>query len=274
MKKFISVFLAVALVAVACCVFASAEDTNLALGKSYTIDGYDYDASVENYVDNETHSKLTDGIVEDVAPWDAGAPFIGISGAEKETPAEEHNGLTTAIVLDLGAVSTVNKFAVQLFGGGNGGIYFPTSVKYSYSTDNETWTEAGAGSQVSDSSVETGGSVWDASTLELDSAVQARYIKVEFVQNRRSVFISEFEVYGTAGAAGTDESEAVSEAESETVSAAESETASSAAPVESSAAASSNASSTPSTSDAGIVAVVVLAVVAVIGAAVVVKKRA
>lgn len=49
--------------------FASAEDTNLALGKSYTIDGYDYDASVENYVDNETHSKLTDGIVEDVAPW-------------------------------------------------------------------------------------------------------------------------------------------------------------------------------------------------------------
>ena len=111
--------MAVALVAVACCVFASAEDTNLALGKSYTIDGYDYDASVENYVDNETHSKLTDGIVEDVAPWDAGAPFIGISGAEKETPAEEHNGLTTAIVLDLGAVSTVNKFAVQLFGGGN-----------------------------------------------------------------------------------------------------------------------------------------------------------
>ena len=195
--------------------------------------------------------------------------------AGKRNPCGRAYGLTTAIVLDLGAVSTVNKFAVQLFGGGNGGIYFPTSVKYSYSTDNETWTEAGAGSQVSDSSVETGGSVWDASTLELDSAVQARYIKVEFVQNRRSVFISEFEVYGTAGAAGTDESEAVSEAESETVSAAESETASSAAPVESSAAASSaGTSSTPSTSDAGIVAVVVLAVVAVIGAAVVVKKRA
>ena len=64
MKKFISVFLAVALVAVACCVFASAEDTNLALGKSYTIDGYDYDASVENYVDNETHSKLTDVLLK------------------------------------------------------------------------------------------------------------------------------------------------------------------------------------------------------------------
>ena len=61
MKKFISVFLAVALVAVACCVFASAEDTNLALGKSYTIDGYDYDASVENYVDNETWTSAGEG---------------------------------------------------------------------------------------------------------------------------------------------------------------------------------------------------------------------
>ena len=39
MRKFVSAFLAVALVAVACCVFASAEDTNLALNKSYTAIG-------------------------------------------------------------------------------------------------------------------------------------------------------------------------------------------------------------------------------------------
>ena len=39
MKKFLATFLAVALAAVACCVFASAEDTNIALGKSYTTIG-------------------------------------------------------------------------------------------------------------------------------------------------------------------------------------------------------------------------------------------
>ena len=141
-------------------------------------------------------------------------------------------------------------------------------MAFFYSTDNETWTSAGEGTKSGEGSVAE-------FALTLDSAVNASYVKVEMTCGASNwVFVSEFEAFGTAGAAGTDESEAVSEAESETVSAAESETASSAAPVESSAAASSNASSTPSTSDAGIVAVVVLAVVAVIGAAVVVKKRA
>ncbi len=57
MKKFFATFLAVALVAVACCVFASAEDTNLALNKSYDINGYDYDPTNVNYQDNETGFK-------------------------------------------------------------------------------------------------------------------------------------------------------------------------------------------------------------------------
>ena len=266
MKKFFATFLAVALVAVACCVFASAEDTNLALNKSYDINGYDYDPTNVNYQDNET-GKLTDGQIGEVAPWSEGFPFVGFSGAESATPQAEHNGLTSSIVLDLGAESDVSKFVVHVTGGGNGGISYPSSVTYYVSADNANWTKVGEGSKLTDPA--DGSSAFDASELTLDKAVKARYVKVEFVQSGRSVFCSELEVFGTAGTGTTDESK--SETESKT----ESEAVSSAAPVESSAAAtSSTASSTPSTSDAGVFAVVVLAVVAVIGAAVVVKKRA
>lgn len=116
MKKFFATFLAVALVAVACCVFASAEDTNLALNKSYDINGYDYDPTNVNYQDNET-GKLTDGQIGEVAPWSEGFPFVGFSGAESTTPQAEHNGLTSSIVLDLGAESDVSKFVVHVTGG-------------------------------------------------------------------------------------------------------------------------------------------------------------
>ena len=260
MRRFFATLLAVAFAAAACCVFASAEDVNIAKGKTYSINGYAYDSDNASYTDNET-GKLTDGVIGEVAPWGEGTPFIGFSGAEKTTPSAEHNGLTTSIVLDLGAESDVSKLSVYLTGGGNGGISYPSSVTYYASVDNANWNKIGEGTKLTDPA--DGSSVFGASELVLDAAVKARYVKVEFVQSGRCVFCSEFEAFGTAGTGTTDESET------------ESEAASSAAPAESSAAATSSAaSSTPPTSDAGILAVVVLAAVAVIGAAVVVKKRA
>ena len=259
MRKFVSVFLAVALVAVACCVFASAEDTNLALGKSYTTVGIytEEGAAAPQYPDEENKS-LTDGQKAAAETGYGDAAWVGFNRMDATM---QTNGSIGIITVDLGAASSVSGFAIEVFEDSAAGITFPSKVEFFYSTDNETWTSAGEGTKSGEGSVAE-------FALTLDSAVNASYVKVEMTCGASNwVFVSEFEAFGTAGSGGTDESEAVSEAESET--------ASSAAPVESSAAASSaGTSSTPSTSDAGIVAVVVLAVVAVIGAAVVVKKRA
>ena len=259
MRKFVSVFLAVALVAVACCVFASAEDTNLALGKSYTTVGIytEEGAAAPQYPDEENKS-LTDGQKAAAETGYGDAAWVGFNRMDATM---QTNGSIGIITVDLGAASSVSGFAIEVFEDSAAGITFPSKVEFFYSTDNETWTSAGEGTKSGEGSVAE-------FALTLDSAVNASYVKVEMTCGASNwVFVSEFEAFGTAGSGGTDESEAVSEAESET--------ASSAAPAESSAAASSaGTSSTPSTSDAGIVAVVVLAVVAVIGAAVVVKKRA
>ncbi|HJA58650.1 MAG TPA: discoidin domain-containing protein [Firmicutes bacterium] len=259
MRKFVSVFLAVALVAVACCVFASAEDTNLALGKSYTTVGIytEEGAAAPQYPDEENKS-LTDGQKAAAETGYGDAAWVGFNRMDATM---QTNGSIGIITVDLGAASSVSGFAIEVFEDSAAGITFPSKVEFFYSTDNETWTSAGEGTKSGEGSVAE-------FALTLDSAVNASYVKVEMTCGASNwVFVSEFEAFGTAGSGGTDESEAVSEAESET--------ASSAAPAESSTAASSaGTSSTPSTSDAGIVAVVVLAVVAVIGAAVVVKKRA
>ena len=268
MRKFVSVFLAVALAAVACCVFASAEDTNLALNKSYTAIGIftAEGASAPSYPD-EDGKTLTDGVKSGTEFSGFDAVWAGFNVNDKGMIANENK---SEISVDLGAAAKVSSFAVEVIAVSEWGVSVPKTTEFLYSIDGNEWTSAGEGTIAPE---EDGDGVYSVS-LKLNAPVDAKYVKVQFVHNTNWLFVSEFEAFGTAGSGSTDESEAVSEAESETVSAAESETASSAAPVESSAAASSNASSTPSTSDAGIVAVVVLAVVAVIGAAVVVKKRA
>ena len=266
MKKFLATLLAVALVAVACCVFASAEDTNLALNKSYTT------STVRDAWPDEGGKTLTDGVKSKTGEeFSAGdAVWTGFNGNDIDKDAGEKS----EIVVDLGEVCTVKAFSVELCQYSEWGIavFNIGTAEFLYSADGENWTSTGegAGSVCCEVNAET--DKYDDGvhtySLTLDSAVAARYVKVAFAPYSWA-FISEFEAFGTTGAGTTDESK--SETESKT----ESEAVSSAAPVESSAAAtSSTASSTPSTSDAGVFAVVVLAVVAVIGAAVVVKKRA
>ena len=252
MKKFIATLLAVALVAVACCVFASAEDVNLTQGKTYTAVGI-FTEKTETQPDypDEGGVTLTDGVKAPAEVKYKDALWVGFN---------KNVSAVAEIVVDLTASSKVSKFSIETLNDTTVGIEAPTEVEFFYSADGETWTSAGKGTESGEGNV-------SEFALSLDSAVDANYVKVSATCSGPWLFISEFEAFGTAGSGSTDESEAVSEAESET--------ASSAAPVESSAAASSaGTSSTPSTSDAGIVAVVVLAVVAVIGAAVVVKKRA
>ena len=263
MKKFLATLLAVALVAVACCVFASAEDTNLALNKSYTTIGIftEKGKDTPSYPD-EGNKSLTDGVK-------SGAEFSGSdvvwAGFNINDEAMIANGNKSEISVDLGAVSKVSSLAVEVIVVSEWGVTLPKAAEFLYSADGNEWTSAGEGTIVPEAA---GDGVYSVS-LKLNAPVDAKYVKVQFVHSTNWLFVSEFEAFGTTGAGTTDESK--SETESKT----ESEAVSSAAPVESSAAAtSSTASSTPSTSDAGVFAVVVLAVVAVIGAAVVVKKRA
>ena len=259
MKKFLATFLAVALVAVACCVFASAEDTNLALNKSYTTIGIytEKGAAAPSYPD-EDGKTLTDGVK---APAETGFGDAVWVGFNKNDAAMKENGEVAVITVNLGAASSVSKFAAEFFEDSASGIGVPSKVEFFYSADGENWTSAGEGVKSGEGSV-------GEYTLTLDNAVNATFVKAEMTCGSGTwIFVSEFEAFGTAGTGTTDESETESKTESEATS--------SAAPVESSAAATSSAaSSTPPTSDAGILAVVVLAAVAVIGAAVVVKKRA
>ena len=261
MKKFLATFLAVALAAVACCVFASAEDTNIALGKSYTTIGiYLLETETQPIYIDEEGKTLTDGVKATAGLAYRDPLWVGFN---MNSPDAKDNEGVCEIEIDLGGDAKVSGFAVEVYlpEKAGGGISAPSKVEFFYSADGEEWTSAGEGALTENGSQ-------SVVALDLDAAVDAKYVKAELVPTGW-LFISEIEVMGTMGAGTTDESK--SETESKT----ESEAVSSAAPVESSAAAtSSTASSTPSTSDAGIFAVVVLAVVAVIGAAVVVKKRA
>ncbi len=248
MKKFLATFLAVALAAVACCVFVSAEDINLALNKSYTTVGIftDKTETQPDYPD-EGGITLTDGVKAPADVKYSDAVWVGFNKNVSEV---------AEITVDLAASVKVSKFAIETLDDSAVGITAPAEVEFLYSADGQTWTSAGKGSESSENGV-------SEFVLTLDNAVDAKYVKVKATCQTAWLFISEFEVFGTAGTGTTDESKT------------ESEAASSAAPAESSAAATSSAaSSTPSTSDAGVFAVVVFAVVAVIGAAVVVKKRA
>ena len=141
------------------------------------------------------------------------------------------------------------------------GVDAPSALKFSYSTDGTTWTDAG---EVVPESVETP-TIIDAS-LTLDAPVTASSVKVEIVFNTNWAFVSEVEVYG-APASGDSGDESSSEAPVEST---EAPVESSEAPVESS----SDESSVPSTGDAGIVAVAAVALAAIVGAAVVIRKRA
>ena len=136
MRKFVSVFLAVALVAVACCVFASAEDTNLALGKSYTTVGIytEEGAAAPQYPDEENKS-LTDGQKAAAETGYGDAAWVGFNRMDATM---QTNGSIGIITVDLGAASSVSGFAIEVFEDSAAGITFPSKVEFFYSTDNET----------------------------------------------------------------------------------------------------------------------------------------
>ena len=274
MKKLLSALVAVALVATLCSVFASAEDTNVALNKTYTTKGILLQTETQYGVyPDEDGKTLTDGVKANSSSFSfTDAYWVGFNtnSAEVKGLGEDGANADFEIVVNLGGAYEISKFALETMGGGLNGINYPGKIEFSYSTDGTTFTSAGAGSlPEEDAYNKTEEShVLFESVLELDTAVTANYVKVSFASYTGSTwyFVSEFEAYG-APASGDSGDESSSEAPVEST---EAPVESTEAPAESS----ETESSVPSTGDAGIVAVAAVALVAIVGAAVVIRKRA
>ncbi len=190
MKKTLAMVLAVALVASLCCVlFVSAEDTNLAAGKSYTTTAiFEEVPGTQNWPD-EGGVTLTDGAK---APADASyddPAWVGFNANSPDYDKSE-DALGATALIDLEAAADLSKVVFQVYGGA-AGISVPHTIKIYTSVDGETYELAG--------SLEQDPTEAPAGINEYEVAVDAtaRYVKVSLGLYGWG-FVSEIEVFGTA----------------------------------------------------------------------------
>ncbi|MBO5734929.1 MAG: discoidin domain-containing protein [Clostridia bacterium] len=189
MKKTLATLLVVALVASLCGVmFVSAEEVNVALGKTWTTDADDADAGT-GYVGN-----VTDGTIEETGAYDTTLWF----GADRRKTDDD----AFAMVFDLGETyDSLSKVNLHVWPAAASGIVVPASIDVYTSADGETYTKVGSVSEFDGT-----GPQWV--TVEFD-AVAARYVKVDFVSSVEGDtgvfwFVSEIEIINVT-AAGNDE---------------------------------------------------------------------
>ena len=182
---------------------ASAEATNLAAGKTYTITdqfraggkevnwGYDPNAPI-SYPDDGV--KLTDGTT---APADNSLQDAAWAGFNHNTPSyKEQEYPSHKITVDLGAVCDIDSASIYLatrqVGNGAGIDYTYSFVSVKVSEDGETWTDAGY--------VEIGDTVVTdelVAKIDIEADVSAQYVQFRLTRGGW-LFVSEVEVYGTA----------------------------------------------------------------------------
>ena len=179
MKKTLATLLVVALVASLCGVmFVSAEETNVALGKSWTTDADDADAG-SSYVGN-----VTDGVIEPDGKYDTSLWF----GADRRKTDDD----AFAMIFDLEETyDSLTKVNLHVWPAHASGIVVPASIDVYVSADGETYTKVG-------SVTEFDGNAPQWVTVEFD-AVAARYVKVDFVSSIEGDtgvfwFVSEIEI--------------------------------------------------------------------------------
>ena len=184
---------------------ASAEATNLAAGKTYTITdqfraggkevgwGYDPNAPI-SYPDDGV--KLTDGTT---APADNSLYDAAWAGFNHNTPSyKEQEYPSHKITVDLGAVCDIDSASIYLatcqVGNGAGIDYKYSFVSVKVSEDGETWTDAGY--------VEIGDTVVTdklVAKIDIEADVSAQYVQFRLTRGGW-LFVSEVEVYGTEAA--------------------------------------------------------------------------
>ncbi len=192
MKKTLAMVLAVALVSALCCVlFVSAEETNLAAGKSYTTTAiFEETPGVQNWPDEEGKT-LTDGAK---AAADGGFSDPAWVGFNKQSPDYDasDNGSGAVTLIDLGAVADLSSLKLQAYGG-EAGISVPYWVNVYASVDGENYEYAGSLDTKPDNATKG----INAFTVELNGTAQ--YVKV-CLYGYGWIFVDELEIYGTAAA--------------------------------------------------------------------------
>lgn len=289
MKKTLAILVAavLAVTALCACLTVSAEATNVAKGKSYTISQqFKQSTTTWTWDDNapiaypDDGGELTDGIfaAEDTGYSDAA--WIGFHGGCPEYKGtDDKPGLGYSYMrVDLGEVYALSE--LKLYVGSKklgSGITAPTTVEFYVSEDGKNYT--GLGEITPEDTEETAIAI-----VSQETTAKARYVEIRMKREGNWMFVTEFEAYADAAGTGSTESSKDDSKTEETSSApAESKPAES-KPAESKPAESTPATSTPAaskpaesskvpTGDNGIVIFAVLGVVAVAGACIVVRKR-
>jgi len=290
MKRLFVLVLSALLTISLCAVFASAAETNVAAGKTYTYTGAYTDPSSGQVSWPDTDNKeLTDGIF---ASKDTDVSY-GLAmwvGMNQNGAGVVPNSGTVEIVVDLGStVSGITKFTMNTLQMGGPAIGAPKEVKVSVSTDNQNFTNVGnmtitktiAKPGEGDKGKDDG--IYDCTLSSTEKS--ARYVKFTAKLSSAWLFVSEVGVYTGAPAASKDpigetssEEATSSQAQSQAASAAESSK-----PQATSSAASSTASTTSAAESAessslstGAIIGIVIGAVVVIGivvAVIVVNKK-
>ena len=206
MKKALSVMLTMCMVLSLFATFvisASAEATNVALNKEYTITGcgMGYENLSGQWPSSYT-AKLTDGVAHEELTFGETknwfAFYYSSTAAENFISAP---GGTGAAVIDLGSVvNGVNKFRVHLGNHHANGVANPVSFSVYYSVDGVEYTKAGD-FELKDSTVKENAVLAYWSEVTLDTAVSARYVKFEVTLTGVFAFLNELEVYADPSAA-------------------------------------------------------------------------
>jgi len=189
MKKILVTLLAVAMVASLCgMMFVSAEDTNLAAGKSYTTTAIYETDGVQNWPD-ENGITLTDGVkaASDASYEDPS--WVGFNKQSADYDGSE-GGFGAVTIIDLGAVADLSKLSFQAFGGA-AGISVPYWLNLYTSVDGQEYTQAGY------LQIDTDAAVAGVNAYEMSFEATAQYVKI-CLYGYGWIFIDEFEVFGTA----------------------------------------------------------------------------
>lgn len=210
MKKLFAVLVAAVLVLTALCaalcasLTVSAETTNVALGKSYTI-SQQFRQSTETWTwdDNapiaypDNGGELTDGKFASEETGYGDDAWIGFHGGAPEYKDVLHYSYMR---VDLGAVYTLSE--LKLYVGSKklgSGITAPTTVEFYVSEDGETYTGLG---EITPEDTEESSIV----AVTQETTVSARYVEIRMTRDGNWMFVTEFEAYADPAGAGTDDS--------------------------------------------------------------------
>lgn len=186
-NRILSGLLCVAMLVAILCIPASAAETNLSAGKSYTVE---YDSKIDNAYPARAYKaekSLTDGKLASRASYSDPA-FLKL-----------YRGTSVSVTIDLGeecAVSSVEMRSLQIK---SAGVECVRYVHVAVSTDGESFGTVG--SLYDGKSITSANSSIVTHKVKLDDAYAARYVRVSFSCDVY-VYCDEISVYGTKVASG------------------------------------------------------------------------